>query len=181
MGDLISRKMAIDALIACKGKDPFNRYEKQNIGLDWGIEALRQLPSAQPEKRTDKCTEMHACDSISRQAAIDAHYEYCNKHPDAGFPVWSLKILEDLPPSQPDLSGYSDKLWKAAYERGRTEAQAEIALCKDCKNRGDDDCPMRFIEWVEYDDDGYIEYDDIIHDYTKDDGFCDRAERRTNE
>ena len=53
--------------------------------------------------------------------------------------------------------------------------------CKDCKNRGDDDCPMRFIEWVEYDDDGYIEHDDIIHDYTKDDGFCDRAERRTDE
>ena len=60
-------------------------------------------------------------------------------------------------------------------------AQPEIVRCKDCKNRGDDDCPMRFIEWVEYDDDGYIEHDDIIHDYTKDDGFCDRAERRTDE
>lgn len=41
-------------------------------------------------------------DLISRQAAIDAHYEYCNKHPDAGFPVWSLKILENLPSAQPD-------------------------------------------------------------------------------
>ena len=40
-------------------------------------------------------------DLISRKAVIDAHYEYCNKHPDAGFPVWSLKILEDLPPAQP--------------------------------------------------------------------------------
>lgn len=60
-------------------------------------------------------------------------------------------------------------------------AQPELVRCKDCKNRGDDDCPMRFIEWVEYDDDGYIEHDDIIHDYTKDDGFCDRAERRTDE
>ena len=60
-------------------------------------------------------------------------------------------------------------------------AQPEIVRCKDCRNRGDDDCPMRFIEWVEYDDDGYIEHDDIIHDYTKDDGFCDRAERRTDE
>ena len=52
-------------------------------------------------KRTDERTETHACDCISRQAAIDAHYEYCNKHPDAGFPVWSLKILEDLPSAQP--------------------------------------------------------------------------------
>ena len=41
-------------------------------------------------------------DLIDRQAAIDAHYEYCNKHPDAGFPVWSLKILEDLPSAQPE-------------------------------------------------------------------------------
>ena len=41
-------------------------------------------------------------DLIERQAAIAAHYEYCNKHPDAGFPVWSLKILEDLPPAQPE-------------------------------------------------------------------------------
>lgn len=41
-------------------------------------------------------------DLISRQAAIDAHYEYCNKHPDASFPVWSLKILEDLPSAQPE-------------------------------------------------------------------------------
>ena len=58
--------------------------------------------------------------------------------------------------------------------------EPEIVRCKDCKNWGDDDCPMRFIEQVEYDDDGYIEHDDIIHDYTKDDGFCDRAERRTD-
>lgn len=41
-------------------------------------------------------------DTIYRQAAIDAHYEYCNKHPDAGFPVWSLKILEYLPTAQPE-------------------------------------------------------------------------------
>ena len=50
-------------------------------------------------------------DLISRKAVIDAHYEYCNKHPDAGFPVWSLKILEDLPSAQP-----------------------EIVRCKDCKH-----------------------------------------------
>ena len=45
------------------------------------------------------------CDLIRRQDAIDAHYEYCNKHPDAGFPVWSLKILEDLPSAQPQRTG----------------------------------------------------------------------------
>ena len=37
-----------------------------------------QLPSAQPEKRTDKCTETHACDLISRQAAIDLVKDVCD-------------------------------------------------------------------------------------------------------
>ena len=171
MGDMIERARAIDAIEK-------NAY--RHTYLDQIIDIIKALPPAQPE-RTQERTETHTCDLISRQAAIDAHYEYCNKHPDAGFPVWSLKILENLPSAQPDLSGYSDKLWKAAYERGKAEAHDEIVCCEDCKNRGDDDCPMRFIEWVEYDDDGYIEHDDIIHDYTKDDGFCDRAERRTDE
>lgn len=34
------------------------------------LEMVEQL-SAQPEKRTEESTETHACDSISRQAAID--------------------------------------------------------------------------------------------------------------
>lgn len=68
---------------------------------------VADLPSAQPETH-DKRTKTHACDCISRQAAIDAHYEYCNKHPDASFPVWSLKILENLPSAQPDLEEDED-------------------------------------------------------------------------
>lgn len=63
-------------------------------------------------------------DLISRQAAIDAHYEYCNKHPDAGFPVWSLKILEYLPSAQPEV---------LACGEGELIAQPEIVRCKDCK------------------------------------------------
>lgn len=92
--DCISRQAAIDLLkqmrkdggmIPWEGKDVFAR--------------IRKLPSAQPETHEER-TETHSCDCISRQSAIDAHYEYCNKHPDAGFPVWSLKILEDLPSAQ---------------------------------------------------------------------------------
>lgn len=49
MSDPIDRKQAIDALEKAKAKDPFDRYEKQNIGLDWGIEAIKSLPSAQSE------------------------------------------------------------------------------------------------------------------------------------
>lgn len=54
----------------------------------------------------------------------------------------------------------------------------EIILCKDCKHRGEaEECPMCYEEWIEYDDDGYLEHDYIIHDNTIDDGFCDRGER----
>jgi hypothetical protein len=82
-------------------------------------------------------------------------------------------IIGDLPSAQPEhTNSWCINNWCNNCK--------EIVRCEDCRNRGDDDCPMRFIEWVEYDDDGYIEHDDIIHDYTKDDGFCDRAERRTD-
>lgn len=104
------------------------------------IEHLKQMPSAQPteascwgcncpkmerlkEQKTfsemvhlhdaethEERTETHECDLISRQEAIEAHYEYCNKHPDAGFPVWSLKILEELPSAQPDLPEWVQKV-----------------------------------------------------------------------
>ena len=58
-------------------------------------------------------------------------------------------------------------------------AQPEIIRCKDCKHRYEDECPMHHVEWVEYDDDGYIDSDDVIYDYTEDDGYCFKAERRT--
>jgi len=94
-------------------------------------------------------------DLISRQAAIEAHYEYCNKHPDAGFPVWSLKILEDLPSAQPERTCVNcgrtanNGGW---YADGRTRCPIEehYALPKDgfChlwekRNVTDDDYPER--------------------------------------
>ena len=47
--DLISRQAAVKALEETKQSDPFNRYEYQNIGIDWSIDAIKALPSAQPE------------------------------------------------------------------------------------------------------------------------------------
>jgi hypothetical protein len=56
----------------------------------------------------------------------------------------------------------------------------EVVRCKDCKHRGEEGgCPMYFVDEIEWDDDGYIEADYVPHDYTVDDGFCDRGERRT--
>ena len=70
-------------------------------------------------------------DLIERQAAIDA----LGEPPDSGGwtdewecgcrSQWELdrKAIENVPTAQPDLSSYSDKLWRAAYERGKAEAQ----------------------------------------------------------
>lgn len=65
-------------------------------------------------------------DLIERQAAIDAHYEYCNKHPDAGFPVWSLKILEYLPSAQPEQH------WIPCSERLPKKNGFYLCATKDC-------------------------------------------------
>lgn len=54
----------------------------------------------------------------------------------------------------------------------------DLVRCKNCKNRGTDLCPMYSEEIIEWDDgDGYHDTDFIIHDRTKDEGFCDRGER----
>ena len=45
--DLIDRQAAVKALEETKQSDPFNRYEYQNIGIDWSIDAIKALPSAQ--------------------------------------------------------------------------------------------------------------------------------------
>lgn len=75
-------------------------------------------------------------DLIDRQAAIDALQKEINK----GIPPFddvmgsircgvrlARNIIEDLPSAQPeyDLDGYSSRLWKAAYERGKQDAEQE--------------------------------------------------------
>ena len=76
-------------------------------------------------------------DLISRQAAIDA-IDYLLQHNDdakrSGHSQVFINGMEDgyyrvrsdilfLPSAHPDLSEYSDKLWRNAYERGKAEAE----------------------------------------------------------
>lgn len=61
-------------------------------------------------------------DLISRQEAIET---IMGQPPEPHYPSWYAAQIEGLPPAQVDLSEYSDKLWKSAYERGKAEAQAE--------------------------------------------------------
>ena len=61
-------------------------------------------------------------------------------------------------------------------------AEPEIIHCKNCKHRESNDCPMYYEEWIEIDEgDGYFDTDNIIHDWTTDEGFCHCAELRSEE
>ena len=71
-------------------------------------------------------------DTIYRQAAIDALGERPMVWAESDYELGArnqydadVLALETVPPAQPDLSAYSDKLWRAAYERGKKEAEAE--------------------------------------------------------
>lgn len=82
--------------------------------------------------------------------------------------------------------GIADEVWKESNEykqiiNAPTIDAVEVVCCKDCKHRYGDECPMRHIEWVEYEDDGFVESDDIVHDNTMDDGYCSFGEREDGE
>ena len=71
-------------------------------------------------------------DLISRAETIDAFSEYDDT--DLVKAKYVRQTIGALPSAQPDLSEYSDKLWRNAYERGKAEAQAEIIRCWECKH-----------------------------------------------
>lgn len=133
MDDLISRQQAIDAIM---GEYPDAHYP------DWYASKIRALPSAQPEERTEKRTESHACGLISRQAAIDA----VSKH-NFDYPQYMERFvtelrdamkadlkhdIEELPSAQPYTVEEIDKMqelesvqMEKAYELGMESAQSE--------------------------------------------------------
>ena len=63
-------------------------------------------------------------DLIDRQEAINAIVKESHKDGAYGYVDASdaTKVLNALPSADMDLSGFSDKLWRAAYERGKAEA-----------------------------------------------------------
>lgn len=153
-------------------------------------------------------------DVISRKAAIDrfnlirpveprkSEYTYGI---DVGIAMCIVSI-KDQSSAQPDMSEYSDKLWKAAYERGKAEAQpdldevyahaeteaearfhAEIVRCKDCKHwRQQTNYQGVLLSFGFCESDAmwcslYGETTEVAHIDTDDDFYCEYAERRTDD
>jgi hypothetical protein len=121
--DTIYRQAAIDAIAeltssmsVCISVDECHGMKRMQ-GM--AVRALEGLPSAQPEKRTEKRTETPARDCISRQAAIRIASGYCH-------PANIAAELAKLPPAQPDRK-------TAHWIEGRTDdPKTHNILCSNC-------------------------------------------------
>lgn len=165
---------AIDALAYFTEKSPTGRTAQ---------EVVKDLPPAQPEERTEERTETHACDCISRQAAID---DLRGKDPSQIWDTADVEVwINELPSAQPsgkdpiEREAVVDILHDAMQGCSESEedligdivskvdllpsAQPEIIRCEDCKY------------WREHKYTPYCGFNAI---YTKADDFCSRAERR---
>ena len=147
------------------GKRPYHTIYQD--AFDMAIEALRtqDMPSAQPEKRTEERTETHACDLISRQEAIDAvadlywmdeRLSNFKKEIDATFDK-----IKTLPSAQPEV---------LACGEGELIAQPEIVRCKDCKYWNDEFAKDKSTCWLP-----------CMSMTTHRKWYCGSAERRTDD
>ena len=121
-------------------------------------------------------TNLQAIDLLKGlEQSLDGYCELNDEGKTAfGMAITALELFgnaEQLPPAQPDLSSYSDKLWRNAYERGRKEAMEEIIRCKDCK----------WGDWyTSVDRKRYCYCMETGNGGRTEDDFCSYAERRTD-
>ena len=78
-----------------------------------------------------------------------------------------------------NLEYLSERLAAVCKERDELRQELnKLVLCRDCKHRGTDKCPMYYEETVAWINNELMpEWDVTKHDSTKDDGYCDRGER----
>lgn len=135
MSDLISRQAAIDALtLYIHNVDRVIGTNKLSMDgcRNAAKSVLDELPSAQLETHEER-TETHACDLVDRRAAIEVIEAILPVNPKQNEYAQGMyhgvlmakSYVDQLPSAQPDLSDYSDKLWRKAYERGKAEGQLE--------------------------------------------------------
>ena len=109
-------------------------------------------------------------DYIDRQTAIVTAVKAAIDWHKLANPQYSIaycigEAMRELPSADIDLSGFSDKLWAAAYERGK----AEVVRCKDCKyfDSGTDEDGKLFFKCLGW-----------VYGGTSEDDFCSHGERK---
>ena len=133
--ELIYRQDALDIL------EDFETcvYEATGGAYEKARKAMCELQS-QPEKRTQERTETHACDSISRQAAIEAAIEAADDW-DGGYSKERERLIRDalekLPSAQPERKKGK---W-TIYDRHTIPYQYICSECGAYHRAGYDFCP----------------------------------------
>lgn len=109
VGDLISRAAAIDAMRNEKTVETSVAGYASNAGVDWCIDAIKALPSAQP---VAKDTNVPVKDCISRQAALDAldRLEYTPGEWATNGLTMCKDAIKALPSAQPGWIPVTERL-----------------------------------------------------------------------
>ena len=124
---------------------------EEHAQLAMWLKELQKLRAVETEKRTEERTKTHACDCISRQAAIKAVM---------GLPTWWADEGGYYGGAQPPMEALLDPEDAVSAIENLPSAQPEIIRCKDCKWKQGSEC-VRFADVRPFPDD-----------------FCSRAERR---
>lgn len=143
MSDLIKRQAAIElAMQYCPDDD--GTCSKADEDMRNLLDELENLPSAQPERSEGLYVDGYndgyrdgwkeGREALRQEAikAVDDLPNCYNGFSDTYDKAYIIGVLEELPSAQPDLSEYSEKLWRAAYERGMQKAQLDIVYCREC-------------------------------------------------
>lgn len=109
--DTISRQEAIDLV---EGLESARLKGEIDLLYPKVVKGLIGLPSAQPEQAVKGCRN---CKYGKYNDFWKTHFCY-NPNECTEWNLWE-------PSAQPDISEYSDKLWRNAYERGKRDAQTE--------------------------------------------------------
>ena len=142
MRDLISRQAAIEALmVRDKELRNINWYDKPYAegeckGIDYALEIVNALPSAQPD-----VPDTNVGDMISRRMAINGKISIQRAN---GAEVWSdeavpIEYLKRLPPAQPEpLTDKEQRLFLAAMGREEKVCKQVDDECRDCREPYED-------------------------------------------
>ena len=179
MSDLISRRAAISAAIEAVDDwdGGYNLDREERI-----TSALNELPSAQPERSSEIQDILEYLDTVLHPIISPDHWNVYSELHD---------MISMLPSAQPEITlesaidylhsiGWMQSHDKQMYEDGQRHAQPEIIHCRDCKFsyvfelcEGKAD---RYCRWLRP-----FFFTRNADMYVKDDDFCSRAERRTDE
>ena len=139
------------------------RCGEEHAQLAMWLKELQKLRAVETEKRTEERTKTHACDCISRQAAIKAVM---------GLPTWWADEGGYYGGAQPPMEALLDPEDAVSAIENLPSAQPEIIYCKKCEHwtrtYGDE-------QW------GLGDCDVFDKHLVRCNGYCAWAERRTDE